>query len=457
MPPDYDCANPAEIYIVPDDSEFSLWQSGCELVAMSVNSSIPSGEVTYNCLGNDLSVIKFTNEVNSDDNRKICRLPLDDTFLTYQDVTPENTIMLHHTPTIGYPWPTFDDGYPCSFPPNIEWVDSQPSQYCSSWGIGQDDRYFTTTVALGGPNRGSSGGPVIRSSDLGIGIIGALHEGKYITDTNQNAHCPTAASSINLSFGSVSYLNAGTLLHGDLDDLTYCSSESRDLCEPLVTGDESLRLAIVYPEGGRDIIEYGDGDGVYEPGEEIGFDFYILNPNSEGTVTNVEVTIQGASVPHVLFSQASIWIGTLQPGQSHFVHDVRGVIQNNFSGMHNENITITVWATNLDLLTDQCSAPCFSSHELQLLTVLQGAAVIQGLMRPTRVVPVDPLRDDAACLGKRCEALKPDTFLLQAAEESLDHPVLLRAVGRDELLLQAVFLASRPEALGIEDQAIVRA
>lgn len=77
-------------------------------------------------------------------------------------------------------------------------------------------------------------------------------------------------------------------------------------------------------------------------------------------------------------------------------------------------------------------------------------------MGPARVVPVDPLRDDSTCLGKDCETLKPDTFLLQAAEESFNHPVLLRTVGRDELLLQAILPASRPETLGTEDQAIVR-
>ena len=57
-------------------------------------------------------------------------------------------------------------------------------------------------------------------------------------------------------------------------------------------------------------------------------------------------------------------------------------------------------------------------------------------MRPTDVVPLDPL------LGGRlrfCEGVKgmlPNTLLLQAAEESLDDAVLLRRVRRDELLRQ---------------------
>jgi hypothetical protein len=51
----------------------------------------------------------------------------------------------------------------------------------------------------------------------------------------------------------------------------------------------------------------------------------------------------------------------------------------------------------------------------------------------------------------------PDAFFLEGSEEALDHAVLLRRVGRDELLLEAVVLAGRPETTGLEDQPVVAA
>ena len=67
-------------------------------------------------------------------------------------------------------------------------------------------------------------------------------------------------------------------------------------------------------------------------------------------------------------------------------------------------------------------------------------------MRALLVVPTDPPPHGAAGLDEAREAVLPDAFFLQAAEEALDHPVLPRRVRRDELLAQRVVLALRAAA-----------
>ncbi len=76
-------------------------------------------------------------------------------------------------------------------------------------------------------------------------------------------------------------------------------------------------------------------------------------------------------------------------------------------------------------------------------------------MRPTDVVPLDPLTDGCLSLYEVMEAMLPDAFLFQASKEPLDDPILLRCIGRDELLPQSVVSARRSEPPALEDQPIV--
>jgi hypothetical protein len=66
-------------------------------------------------------------------------------------------------------------------------------------------------------------------------------------------------------------------------------------------------------------------------------------------------------------------------------------------------------------------------------------------MWPTDGVPLDPLTDGRLGLREAIKAMLPDTLLLQTAEESLDNPVLLRCVRRDELLRQPIVPTGSPE------------
>lgn len=81
--------------------------------------------------------------------------------------------------------------------------------------------------------------------------------------------------------------------------------------------------------------------------------------------------------------------------------------------------------------------PRRSSHQLKLLSaMLPWAAVPERLVRPLGVVPLDPPTDRSPRLREADEVALPDALLLQAAEEALDDPVLLRRVRRDELLAE---------------------
>src|SRR5262245_40509877 len=76
-------------------------------------------------------------------------------------------------------------------------------------------------------------------------------------------------------------------------------------------------------------------------------------------------------------------------------------------------------------------------------------------MRPPVVVPPDPPPHRAAGLHEAREAVLPHALLLQASEEALDDPVLLRRVRRDEFLAQPIVATCRAEAPALEDQAVV--
>ena len=52
---------------------------------------------------------------------------------------------------------------------------------------------------------------------------------------------------------------------------------------------------------------------------------------------------------------------------------------------------------------------------------------------PLGVVVSDPAADDVAGVGQALEPVLPDTFLLQAADETLDQAVLFGRIGRDRV------------------------
>src|SRR5215813_2716972 len=71
------------------------------------------------------------------------------------------------------------------------------------------------------------------------------------------------------------------------------------------------------------------------------------------------------------------------------------------------------------------------------------ASIAQRLVRAHLVVPADPGTQLAPGVLEADEVVLPDTFLLHAAEEPLDDPVLLRRVGGDELLGEPVIPTRR--------------
>ena len=72
-------------------------------------------------------------------------------------------------------------------------------------------------------------------------------------------------------------------------------------------------------------------------------------------------------------------------------------------------------------------------------------------MRAFVVVPLDPVPNDPPRLLKRLERLLPDTLFFETTKEPLNDPVLLRRVGRDELLLQSIVVAGLPEPPTLKD------
>ena len=63
-------------------------------------------------------------------------------------------------------------------------------------------------------------------------------------------------------------------------------------------------------------------------------------------------------------------------------------------------------------------------------------------MRPPIVVKSDPVTDDPHRMRLAFEAMSVDTLLLEHPDHALDHSVLLRAMRRDELLLQPIAVYS---------------
>ena len=78
-------------------------------------------------------------------------------------------------------------------------------------------------------------------------------------------------------------------------------------------------------------------------------------------------------------------------------------------------------------------------------------------MRAPVILELDPIADCAACMRQTFEAMTMDALLLQRSYQALHHPVLLRAVWRDELLLEAVATHQLGVCTGREDQTVVTA
>jgi len=74
-------------------------------------------------------------------------------------------------------------------------------------------------------------------------------------------------------------------------------------------------------------------------------------------------------------------------------------------------------------------------------------------MRPALVIKPNPVIDDSIGMLQGLKPLTLNTLLFQSSDNALDHPVLLRAVGRDELSFQAVASDQCCEAPAGEDQA----
>ena len=78
-------------------------------------------------------------------------------------------------------------------------------------------------------------------------------------------------------------------------------------------------------------------------------------------------------------------------------------------------------------------------------------------MRPLVVVELDSVANDTAGMLQSLEAVAVDALLLQPANHPLHQAVLLRGVGRDEVLLQPIAFDQRRVTAAGEDQAVVRA
>ncbi len=70
------------------------------------------------------------------------------------------------------------------------------------------------------------------------------------------------------------------------------------------------------------------------------------------------------------------------------------------------------------------------------------------------VIEADPVSDDPRSMLDALEAVAVNALLLERPDDALDHAVLLGAVRRDELLLQAVTSDQRREVAAGEDQIV---
>ena len=71
------------------------------------------------------------------------------------------------------------------------------------------------------------------------------------------------------------------------------------------------------------------------------------------------------------------------------------------------------------------------------------------------VVKADRIPDDTAGVLQGLEPAAVNALIFECSDDTLDHAVLFRAVGRDELLPQAIAFNKGRVAEACEDQAVV--
>ena len=71
------------------------------------------------------------------------------------------------------------------------------------------------------------------------------------------------------------------------------------------------------------------------------------------------------------------------------------------------------------------------------------------------VVKADPIPDDTAGVLQGLEPVTVNALIFEGSDDTFDHAVLLGAVGRDELLAQAIAFNQGRVAAACEDQAVV--
>ena len=72
------------------------------------------------------------------------------------------------------------------------------------------------------------------------------------------------------------------------------------------------------------------------------------------------------------------------------------------------------------------------------------------------VVEVNPITDGSTCMLQSLEAVTMDALLFQSSNHPLDQPVLLRGVGRDEFLSEAITLHECRVAPARKNEPVVR-
>ena len=71
------------------------------------------------------------------------------------------------------------------------------------------------------------------------------------------------------------------------------------------------------------------------------------------------------------------------------------------------------------------------------------------------VIEADPIPDHTAGVLQGLEPVTMNALIFEGSDDPLDHAVLLRAVGRDELLAKAIAFDEGRVAAACEDQAVV--
>lgn len=73
------------------------------------------------------------------------------------------------------------------------------------------------------------------------------------------------------------------------------------------------------------------------------------------------------------------------------------------------------------------------------------------------VVEIDPVTNDSIRMRQSLETMTMGALFLQRPDQSFNEPILLRRVGRDERLLQAIAFDRRRVTAAGKSQAIIRA